>query len=391
MRLLTIALVALLAQQTLTAMSRLVLPVTAPVLAEDLGINPALIGVYSGILSGVAMIVATGCGGLIRRFGAWRISQVALVAMGCGLMAASPGVLAFFVLSAILVGLGPGSATPAGSHVLARYCPPRHAPLVFSIKQSGVPLAGLLAGLAIPFLVLQLGWQGAFVVIGCAYLILALLFQPFRAEFDGDRDRDHRLGFSDFRGSLREVIHDRAIRELALAAFAFVGLQVAFDTFFVTYLVKGLGVSLTAAGSVFALGQGVAVFTRVFWGGLAGRFVPPRHVLAGLAIVMAGAAAAMMLLDASWSLTAIAIVTVLYTATGFSWHGVLLAEVARLAPDGRVASVTGGVLAVIMCAAMIYPICFAAILQATGKYGYGYLMVAVPALLIGIQLFRRRG
>ena len=99
----------------------------------------------------------------------------------------------------------------------------------------------------------------------------------------------------------------------------------------------------------------------------------------------------MLLLNESWPLAAITAVAVLYTATGFSWHGVLLAEVARLAPDDRVASVTGGVLAVVMGGAMIYPICFAAILQATGEYGYGYLMVAVPALLIGIQLFRRRG
>ena len=391
MRLLTIALVALLAQQTLTAMSRLVLPITAPVLAENLGISPALVGVYSGILSCVAMVVATGCGGFIRRFGAWRISQVGLIAMGCGVMAASPGVLAFFILSAVLVGLGPGSTTPAGAHVLARYCPPRHAPLLFSIKQSGVPLGGLLAGLVIPLLVLQLGWRGAFVITGAAYLVLALLFQPFRPEFDDDRDPGRRLTFAEFRGTFHELKRDAALRELAIAAFAFAGLQVTFDTFFVTYLVKGLGVSLTAAGSVFALGQGVAIFTRILWGGLAGRVVAPRHVLAGLALVMAGASAAMLLLNESWPLAAITAVAVLYTATGFSWHGVLLAEVARLAPDDRVASVTGGVLAVVMGGAMIYPICFAAILQATGEYGYGYLMVAVPALLIGIQLFRRRG
>jgi hypothetical protein len=82
-------------------------------------------------------------------------------------------------------------------------------------------------------------------------------------------------------------------------------------------------------------------------------------------------------------------VAVVYTATAFSWHGVLLAEVARLAPAGRVGATTGGVIVFIMGSATLYPLLFAAILAVSGSYGAGYLIAAIPALIVGVGLLRR--
>lgn len=388
-RLLFIAVSALFVQQAFVAMSRLVLPVLAPVISEELGVNPALIGAYSGILSSVAMVLAMGAGGFIARFGAWRMCQFALLTTGIAMFVATPGFLILFAVSAVLISPGPGVSTPASSHVLARHCPPKQAPFFFSIKQTGVPVGGLLAGMLVPFLALQFGWRGAFVATGILYLSLTLLLQPFRADFDDDRHADHRSFLADARTTLATATTDRRLRHMALAAFAFVGLQALFDSFFVTYLVNGLGHSLTAAGTVFSIAQGVAIFTRILWGGLAGSAVSPRAVLAGLGLAMAVASAAMGLLAPDWPVGAVTAVAVVYTATAFSWHGVLLAEVARLAPAGGVGAATGGVIVFIMASATIYPLVFAAILAGSGSYGAGFLIAAVPALAVAICLLRR--
>src|SRR3546814_17046802 len=59
------------------------------------------------------------------------------------------------LLACFLMGLSNGTANPAGSEVLQRYSPPGKRNLIFSIKQAGVPLGGVIAGLAIPAMVIS--------------------------------------------------------------------------------------------------------------------------------------------------------------------------------------------------------------------------------------------
>ena len=65
--------------------------------------------------------------------------------------------------------------------------------------------------------------------------------------------------------------------------------------------------------------------------------------------------------------------------TALSWHGILLAETARLAPEGQVGGVTGGVLAFTSIAMMIYPALYGGLLAWTGSYGIGFILGAIPS------------
>lgn len=387
-RLLLIAVTLLFFHQTLVAMSRLVVPVLAPLIASDLGINPALVGAYSGILAAGGTVIALGAGGLIDRHGAWRVCQIAMVVAFASFVIAIPGTVFLFAVAAFVVGLGPGITTPASSHVLAQVSPPKQAPFYFSIKQTGVPAGALLAGVLSPFLAIHLGWRWAFLVIGAMYVVLAVVLQPYRADFDGHRKPIRRSMLAGAGSTLKLVLSDRSLREMALVAFVFVGLQAAFDSFFVTFLVKGQGYALTAAGSVFAIAQSASIGARVLWGWVAGRFLSARTLLGGLGLVMAAASVVLGLTNADWSVPVLIIVAVIYAATAFSWNGVLLAEVARLAPPDQVGSATGGTIVFIMAAATIYPVVFAVILAATGSYGLGYVVAAAPALVAGLLLLR---
>jgi nitrate/nitrite transporter NarK len=129
-----------------------------------------------------------------------------------------------------------------------------------------------------------------------------------------------------------------------------------------------------------------AVPARIMWGWIAGRFVEARRLLAILGVLMCGAALLTAFLSAAWPIGAVMAVAVMLSGTAVSWHGVLIAEVARLAPPGRVGGMTGGVLAFGDAAALVLPLVFSGLLVATGSYAAGFAMAALPPLATAVYL-----
>jgi nitrate/nitrite transporter NarK len=101
-------------------------------------------------------------------------------------------------------------------------------------------------------------------------------------------------------------------------------------------------------------------------GWLASPLVRPATLLALLGVGMALAAA----MQSSWPTWLAAVVASLFSATAVSWHGVLLAEVARLSPPSRIGSTTGAVLAFGDAGAFVLPLLFSAAPAVTEGYGH---------------------
>jgi len=385
MRLLIVAVVAMLFQQSLSYMAAMVLGVAAPKIAEDLGLPTALVGTYYSLLYGTAMINALMAGGFIGRFGALRMARITLIVMAVGLTLATVGQQWAFALGAVFLGLGSSISTPASSEILFKYATLKQAPLAFSIKQTGVPVGGLIAGTLVPFVIGLADWRMAFWVSAGICLIASFLLWPLQREFDGGQER-RAMGspFRDAWHDLRAMIRDRAVRELCLGFFTFVGVQICFAAFFVSYMVKSVHMSLVEAGTLFGVAQMVSVGARIFWGAIAGRYVSPRKVLGFLGVSMAVAAVGMGMIGVDWSVIAITAITCAYTATAVSYHGVMLAEVARLAPAGKVGAYTGGIVSFAGAGQSIYPAVFGILLAHTGSFSIGFFAAAAPALLSGI-------
>lgn len=371
-------------QQTLATAGRTAVPLIAAAIVADLGIDAALLGVFLAIQSVAAFLTTLGCGGFIVRYGALRITQVGMAVLGLGVLAVSTGWLALFAIGGFLGGLGQALSTPSSSHLLGRLAPPRIAPLVFSIKQTGVPIGLMVAGVIAPALVAAYDWRVALIVVGAACLLSVVALQPMRARFDVDREPGRPLSPADIRANVVSVVRDPALRALCLAMFAFVGLQSLFTGFFVLYLVRGLGYELERAGLVFSIAVAVAVPGRIFWGWLASRLVRPATLLALLALAMAGSAALVAVISPDWPTWAAVLVATAMSMTAISWHGVLLAEVARLAPAGRIGATTGAVLAFGDAGALVLPLLFSGALALTGGYVAGFLIGGALALAYGV-------
>ncbi len=396
---LSIATIAMLLQQAFSYVCQIAMPILADRIAEDFGISRAWLGFYLFLQNIAAIIGAMGCGGFILRYGALRVSQWCLILMGGSLFVISTGVLWIYPLGAILLGMAAVS-TPASSHILARVCPPRLAPVVFSVKQTGVPVGSLIGGLLIPFLLsisvyvatirtpIHLDAYGTAFVSGLIVYCVVLLLQPIRAHFDADRNPDVKLSFSGVSETMKLVISNPQLRDLSLGAFSFGGLQAIFSGFFILFMIDGLNYSEAEAGSAFAIAAVTAVGARILWGYLGSAFLSARIVLGGIGLFGGVAAILTSFYDVRWSYSMILAVAILYNVTALSWHGILLAEVARLAPPEKVGGVTGGVLAFTSVAMMIYPAFYGGLLAVTESYSIGFILCAAPSFIAGVIFLR---
>jgi MFS family permease len=383
-----IVITAMLIQQAFAYFATLVLPNMAPVVAQALDIDPHLIGYYTGVVYLFSSLGQVSCGGFILRYGAVRMSQISLFFMGAALTTGYFGELLVFVVSAALIGLASSVSTPASSHLLARYSPPKYAPLIFSVKQTGVPVGGLMAGIMVPFLLSWLGWKGVFVASGVFLMIFAIMLQPIRNRFDTDRNPTQSLKPGFIWQTLRQVMATPSLRDLALGMFCFVGLQGLFGSYFVTYISETMERPLESANYIFSIAMSTAIAARILWGWVGSALMPARRLIAYLSAVMVVAAVGMGSIEPGWTDLAIIGVAILYCISAISWHGLMMAELARLSPAGQVGPVTGAALACAGAGMMAYPMLYAVLVEMTGDASLGFYLAALPAAVMAVKLYR---
>ena len=378
-----------LAIQAMVAMALLTLPAIAPKVAADVGLSAAFIGLYIALAYAGAMVASLASGAAVARYGPIRVSQASLLLCAAGLALSTAAAVPALALGAVLVGVGYGPVTPASSHLLARTTPPHRMSLVFSVKQTGVPLGGAMAGAIVPGLQQAVGWRIALLAVAVASVACAWVAQMLRAEFDDERDAKRTLGLGNFLEPVRLVLSHPRLRMLAGCSFVFSIAQLSLTTYLVTFLTDSLAYGLVAAGFMLSLSQLGAVIGRVLWGYVSDRWFGARRMLALLAGVMALAALATALLQRNAPDLLVIAVLFVYGASAIGWNGVYLAEVARQAPPGRAGLATGGTLAITFLGVVLGPPIFGGVSAGFGSYRAGFAALALPLGLCALALLRR--
>ena len=261
--------------------------------------------------------------------------------------------------------------------------------LVFSIKQTGVPLGGVMAGALVPGLLVLGGTDAALLAVALANLVCAAIAQPMREEFDADREPGRPLGVASLTGPIRLVVSQPPLAQLASFSFVFSAVQMCLASYLVTYLHSSLGYGLVVAGVVLSTAQVGGVVGRVLWGYMADRWLGPRRMLAVLAALMALCSAITAALQVGGPLVLVLVLMAAFGASATGWNGVYLAEVARLAPAGQASAATGGALSVTFLGVVLGPVLFGMLSGAFDSYRAGYLALALPAAACAWQLLRR--
>jgi len=363
--------------------------VAAPALLARNGAGPIAVGFYVAAVYGAAMFSSQFGAVLGKRWGPIRTSQVALLLGAVGVMLVGVPHLGVALIGALLIGAGYGPITPASSEILARTTPPERYAIVFSIKQTGVPVGGVVAGLLVPVVTDLSGPIWAMAAIAALCVLGAALGQTLRPALDRLRDTAAPLpSLARIMGPVRFVVGHRSLFTLAMCSLVFSAVQVCVTSYTVTFLTHDLRWTLVAAGAGLAVAQVAGVAGRVLWGWLADRHADARRVLIALGAAMTLCGLLMALLDAATTPVLVTVLLGVYGATAVGWNGVYLATIARVVPIERAAAATSGSLFFTYFGVVVGPPLFGAVGESFGRFGPAYALLALPLAWSLVALWR---
>jgi MFS family permease len=359
----------------LIVIASLFVPLTAAVIAPALAIPTHLVGYYASITFFAAAVASLATPHWTRKYGAIRVHQIMLLFAVLGLVVLAAKTMTAFVVSGLLIGLGYGPANPASSLLLARYAPPRARARVFALKQTAVPMGGIVAGLLVPQLMTRLDWLGAALTIASACVVGLILISGWRNLLDVASDSP-TTGNVGVIAALRLIPACVPLRQLGILALCFAATQFAFLTVFAAVLAERVGWSPIEAGTALSITLAVSVVFRLFWGWVADK-APARVVLAALGLFMSGATISCAFLAPNWPASLVYAVALLFGTSGSSWNALALSEAAQHAPRGHVSEATASVTFCSYTGALLGPAIFSSLTTIAGT-------VAVPFVALGI-------
>ena len=373
--------------QTLATTAAFSVPAVAPAIARDLHLPGALIGFFPALVYGVGIISSLYSPSFILRFGAVRVIQAVMAAVCVMLGVCALGTAGSIAAGAALLGLAYGSTAPASAHLLVPRTPQRVYNLVMSIRQAGLPLAGILAGVMMPPMTLAFGWRVALAAQIPTSLALLVALEFVRREWDVGLRPGYPLFVGALAQPLRLLRQNADIKRLTIMSFVFTGAQLCFISFMTVHLTQSAGFDLVTAGWTLAAYQGAALVSRPLLGWVADKYVSPMRLLAALGFLMCASAAVSALFTAAWPGLAIVVVCLAagFSASGFT--GLAYAEFARLGGAARTEA-TGLGSAAMFAGVLVLPPLFGLTATATHAFVLPYAALAAATFAASVMVWR---
>lgn len=370
---------ALIAGHAMATMAVLVLPAVAPAVARDYGFDPSLIG-YQISLVAMGMAVSLSLlGNLSRRLGACRSNQLGHGMVATGMLILLIPRAPFLVVGSLVAGVGYGLITPSASALLVRFTPLTRRSFVFSLHQVGIPLGGIFAALISPVVAVMAGWRWSVLLSALLLYGVIALMQFRRRSWDDDRDPASPAVTRNPFAGIAAIWRRRSLRLLTVAGSCYSWTQFCAATFAVVACVETLGMSLVAAGTVLTVVQVSSAAGRVLLGWIVDRVGDVRLALAWTAAVMMLVSGALLAMSPAYPLPLIYFLFAVLGGASGSWSGAVLAEVGRLAPQGRVSLAISGTLMITNFGKFLGPIILANVYAVTNSYGWAYASLVVPS------------
>jgi nitrate/nitrite transporter NarK len=376
-----IALPTMFAGQLILTMAAYTLPVAAPAALPDLGVPTVFVGSFTTAVYLVAMVAGLFSAPILSRLGPVRTMQGLLLAAILGVVLFDLGWAATAVLGAMAIGLGSGPMNPSGSYILARTTPPRWRAFVFSVKQCATPAGGMLAGVIVPAVLVRYGWQAAVGTVGLGAMLVILLIQPVRRHLDAVRPPARRVTLASVAEPIKLVLRQRELRAISVMGYIYAGCQLTLASYLVVYMTERLGLTIAAAGGLFAIFSFCGIPVRIFWGALAERVLSSRSILILTGVMMAAGFVLAASFTREWPVWAFALVIALLGVSANGWVGLFFAEIVRLAPEDMASDASGGGQFFAYGGIMSMPLIFGAIVAASGSYAVGFGVLTALSLL----------
>lgn len=338
----------------------------------ELDFGPVGLGILTGIYFLTASLLSAPAGRIVERIG-WQRSMRFNALGAAGVLFAIATLARSTWALGVLLAIGAlfyAFGNPAANQALANMTATDRQGLVFGLKHAGIPTSTLLAGLAVPLVILTLGWRWAYVF--AAALAVAVYFVV-----------PHQVPTATV--SVTEPASTRPLSPNWLLLLSFGGafatiVPAALGTFTVSAAVDA-GISEGTAGIVAAFGGFVTITARIVLGRAADarRWVGFRELVV---LYVIGALVCFALSGVSGALF-VPLLLMLF-ATGWGWPGLMTYAVVR-ANSGTPASSSSIMQAGLFFGAAMGPAAFGAVVErwsyAAAWLGVGVALVAAAAVL----------
>ena len=354
------------------------LPVLVPALRTKYDLSLNEIGLLLAAFWVGPLLTLLPWGIAADRYGERIVLALGLAGCAAALMGAAfaPGFISLLILLAV-AGAAGASVNSASGRAVMRWFEADERGLALGVRQTAIPIGGLVAALTVPALTSAGGTEAAFLFLGALCAGGALVGAIFL------RERDVRDGIEV--ASISQTLRDGRILRVCLASGLYVYAQVAVIGFGVLLLNDQHGLAAGTAALVIAAAQVLAIVLRIGagrWSDLVGaRITPLRR--AGLA-VSAGLLATALLSGGSLYL----LVPTLAIAGGLSmaWNGLAFTAVAELAGASRSGAAIGFQQTFLSAIGVAGPVVFAATLSASSWTAAFLLAALFP--LVGFAALR---
>lgn len=340
----------------------------------ELGFSETALGFAVSGAFVVGACVGPFAGRLADRFGPHAtlvVSAIVSMAVLTGLATLATGWLSL-ALVLLVSGVALASTTPGISILLARLVPRERHGLAFGIKEASIPIATLVAGLAIPAIALTVGWRWAFTV-GLLPLTGVALMLP-------------RIPHTSATGR-PPVVASGAWRPppVALAGTAVAGAfgngAAAGVAVFLTQSAVALGISPAGAGYLLAGGSIAGIVTRLAMGVVADRRGGAQF---GMIAAMLAIGAVAMSFGAGSTVALLIVGTVGAFSAGWGWAGLLFLSMIRVLP-GSPGAATGIGVAGLATGNALGPLIFGTLAE-QASYRTAWLVAAAMAAIGALVL-----
>jgi sugar phosphate permease len=272
------------------------------------------------------------------------------------------------LLLALAAGVGASVQSASGRAVMQWFAPGERG-LAFGVRQTAVPVGGIVGALALPRLAEGGGVDAAFLFLGSFCLVTALIGYAVVRELPSEG-----VDVEEVEWTLR----DRRLWLLCGGSGLYVTAQMVLFSFLVLYLHDERGYSTAGSAGVLAVAQAGAMVLRLGAGRwsdvLRSRIVPLRRIGLATTAVFAGAA---ILLGAG----NLVVVPLLVAATALSgaWNGLSFVAAAELAGTARSGAAIGFQQTVLSVSGVVIPPAFATVV-ALSSWRTGFLLAALAPL-----------
>lgn len=350
-------------------------PVLAPALRDAHGMSLVQVGVALDSVWIGTLLTLLPWGLLADRRGERLVLGAGLGACAAALVAAGhAGSFASLVVLLGLAGAAGASVNAASGRAVMQWFPAAERGFALGVRQTAIPLGGLLAALVLPALELRQAFffLAAVCVAGGLFGVLAI------------REREGAADVLEPRG-LGATLRDRRLWLLCAGSSFYLVAQLAVMGFLVLFLHDERGLSEGKAALVLAGVQVVAAALRIGggrWSDRVGsRLRPLRLVGVASSVTLAAAAA---VLEAP--LPVLVPVFVLAGGLAMAWNGLSFTAAAEIAGRSRAGAALGMQQTALAAAGALVPPVFAVVVAAS-SWRLGFAAAALFPLA-GVQLLR---